>query len=355
VLVIPYGIEDDRFRNRDRGQARQLLSISRDTVVFLWLGRLSLEYKADLHPLLRAFQSVLASDAGKDCLLILAGSAAPTNYAARLAQAARQLHLGERLRVMEDVSDLTRDLLYGAADVFVSPVDNIQESHGLAILEAMAAGLPVVCSDWSGYRELVQHGVTGFLVPTLISPGAFRPAEHLAVCAPSPHPERCLSSATIVDVAALARALSLLAGSEELRREFGAKGRDRAQSGFRWSQVIHQFAASWREQVSEAERLLPRPPFRIERAFSHYPGSPLNPSLTFVSTTESLLQDFSQVAHPGDPAARILTHCLGRVRSVSELQRQFPEVQSTLLFALLKQGFLRIVSHASPHPAIPNP
>jgi glycosyltransferase involved in cell wall biosynthesis len=317
VDVVPYGIDDDRFRNRDRSQARDLLSIPSSTVVFLRLGRLSLEYKADLHPLLRAFQQLIGPEIDKDCLLIVAGSAAPTNYAARLTQAARQLHLGARVRVMEDVSDLKRDLLYSAADVFVSPVDNVQESHGLAILEAMAAGLPVVCSDWSGYRELVEHGVTGFLVPTFLPPGAFRPAEHLAACSPSPLPERCLSARTVVDVAALARALSLLAGSDELRRDFGAKGRDRARSGFRWSQVIHQFAESWREQVSEAEQLPPRPPFRIERAFSHYPGSEMNPSLTFVTTTESLLRDFAQVAVPGDPGNRILMNCLGRVRSVN--------------------------------------
>ena len=37
---------------------------------------------------------------------------------------------------------------------------------GLVIVEAMASGLPVVATDWNGYRDLVAHGDSGFLVPT---------------------------------------------------------------------------------------------------------------------------------------------------------------------------------------------
>ena len=44
---------------------------------------------------------------------------------------------------------------YAAADIFVSLSDNIQETFGLTPVEAMAAGLPVVASDWDGYRETI--------------------------------------------------------------------------------------------------------------------------------------------------------------------------------------------------------
>ena len=52
-----------------------------------------------------------------------------------------------------------------AADLFCSPADNLQETFGLSVLEAMASSLPVVASDWNGYRDLVVHGSTGWLVP----------------------------------------------------------------------------------------------------------------------------------------------------------------------------------------------
>ena len=45
-------------------------------------------------------------------------------------------------------------------------MDNTQETFGLAVAEAMAAGLPVVASNWNGYRDLVRHGVDGYLVPS---------------------------------------------------------------------------------------------------------------------------------------------------------------------------------------------
>ena len=54
-----------------------------------------------------------------------------------------------------------------AADIFLSLVDNHQETFGLSPVEAMAAGVPVVVSDWDGYRYTVQNGVEGFRIPTL--------------------------------------------------------------------------------------------------------------------------------------------------------------------------------------------
>lgn len=62
-----------------------------------------------------------------------------------------------------------RHRIWRAADLFVSLADNIQETFGLSPIEAMAASLPVVVSDWDGYKDTVRHGIDGFRVPTIMA------------------------------------------------------------------------------------------------------------------------------------------------------------------------------------------
>src|SRR5262249_14167252 len=143
--------------------------------------------------------------------------------------------------------------VWHAADLFVSPSDNIQETFGLAVLEAMASGLPVVASDWDGYRDLVEDGVSGFLVPTAMVEGATTTAaarllmgeltygHFLAEC----------SQATTVATPAMAAALARLAGDEALRHRMGAAGRLRAREQFAWPRIISAYEQLWRDLDAE--------------------------------------------------------------------------------------------------------
>ena len=57
---------------------------------------------------------------------------------------------------------------YQLTDIYVSLTDNISESFGLTVVEAMACGLPVIISDCAGYQSLnIQDGEDGFVVPTI--------------------------------------------------------------------------------------------------------------------------------------------------------------------------------------------
>ena len=115
----------------------------------------------------------------------------------------------------------------------MSLVDNPQETFGLAVAEAMAAGVPLVVSDWNGYRDLVRDGMDGFRVPTRwasVAQQASVPLGWQQLLGLEPYPKVAGALGQLVQVdtqAAEAACLTLLTRSE-LRRAMGAAARQRA-------------------------------------------------------------------------------------------------------------------------------
>lgn len=73
-------------------------------------------------------------------------------------------HRVRGVRFIGQVSEADKARWYRSADIFCAPSTGY-ESFGMVLIEAMAAGVPVIASDIPGYREVVQHGKTGWLVP----------------------------------------------------------------------------------------------------------------------------------------------------------------------------------------------
>jgi N-acetyl-alpha-D-glucosaminyl L-malate synthase BshA len=91
-------------------------------------------------------------------VLLLAGDGPDAGLAHRLA---RQLGIASRVHLLGAQENVVP--LLSIADLFLLPSE--QESFGLAALEAMACGVPVVASDAGGLPEVIDHGVSGFLHP----------------------------------------------------------------------------------------------------------------------------------------------------------------------------------------------
>src|SRR5262249_23535783 len=142
--------------------------------------------------------------------------------------------------------------VWHAADLFTSLPDNIQETFGLVILEAMACGLPVVASDWDGFRDLVLHDQTGLLVPTAMLAGATRQATARLVLEEInyDHFVAEISEATVVDPTAAAAAYRLLLTDPARRRAMSEASRRRALEKFTWARIIHQYETLWSEQAA---------------------------------------------------------------------------------------------------------
>jgi phosphatidylinositol alpha-mannosyltransferase len=122
----------------------------------LFVGRL--EDRKGLPHLLKGFRLVRKS--GLEARLLVVGSG-PQEREARRYVLTRGL---QNVEFLGRVSDAEKAQLFKTADVFVSPATG-RESFGIVLLEAMAAGAPIVCSDIHGYKGVVQRNGQALLVP----------------------------------------------------------------------------------------------------------------------------------------------------------------------------------------------
>jgi glycosyltransferase involved in cell wall biosynthesis len=239
--LVPLGVDERYFRPPDRDQARRRLGIPSSAQVVLWIGRLSASSKADLHPLLYQWRSLAAEDGNR--LLVLAGGASEGDLRS-LSETAAELGLARSVRILPDIDDATKLDLLGASDVFVSPVDNHQETFGISVVEAMAAGLPVVASDWDGYKDLVEQGVSGIRLPVDWAPPP--PDALLLREILEPGVAQLLSAqGVVVDPAAMRDGLRTLLLEPSRARAMGLAGRERAWSLFAWPAVIARCTEAW--------------------------------------------------------------------------------------------------------------
>ena len=102
---------------------------------------------------------------GRPVHLILSGWAADNDQLRFYLAGLQTFAPGIPVSLVDGQDEMLRFGVWQAADVFSSFSDSIQETFGLVIIEAMACGLPVVASDWDGYRDLVVDGETGFSFP----------------------------------------------------------------------------------------------------------------------------------------------------------------------------------------------
>lgn len=288
--VIPLGVHCADFKPDAglRAEARSQWGLQADELVVLFVGRLSLHAKANPWPMYQACAQA-AARSGRRVRVLECGWFSNTSMATAFDEAAALAGV-LLLRVDGRTPGVTRQAL-AAADVFMSLSDNIQETFGLTPLEAMAAGLPVVLSDWDGYRETARHGVDGFLLPT------WMPQNPAAAAGASEgyedgrlnydHYLAQMHLMASVDIGAAAQALCTLIEQPELRQRMGQAGRLRAQSVFDWSVVMPQYQALWAEQAQRrraawqqgfGQRRWRDPAFSNPLSlFAHYPSAALGP------------------------------------------------------------------------------
>jgi glycosyltransferase involved in cell wall biosynthesis len=200
LIVVENGIDVARFAAADGGALRRQLAAGERPVIAC-VARLVPDKGVGV--LVRALPRV-----GRDALLVVAGEGPD---AERLRAEAAALHLTDHVRFLGRRDDVERVL--AAADVVALPSVG-DEAFGLAAVEAMAAGKPIVASAAGALPEVVEHGRSGLVVPR-------------------------------GDEAAFAGAIGRLLVDRELAARLGAAGQARARTTFALSRWLDRIVGGY--------------------------------------------------------------------------------------------------------------
>lgn len=316
--VIPLGVHcaDFEFTPAERASARQALAIAEDEVVALFVGRLSFHAKAHPYAMYRGLQ-VAAERTGRNVTLLQCGWFANEAIERSFADGAAQFCPGVRALFGDGRDTEVRRRCWAAADLFISLADNIQETFGLTPIEAMAACLPVVVTDWDGYKDTVRDGVDGFRIATWMPPANLGEGfAHAHAAGMDNYDFYCgLTCQTVsLDMQALCERLIDLVAQPELRLRLGAAGRARARADYDWAVVFRQYQELWsqlaalraRAQDDAASQVMlqgapKQAPNRLDpfRSFGHYPTRLLSPQTLVVSAGAYSRANFEQLARHG--------------------------------------------------------
>jgi len=372
--VIPLGIDTDHFASlvdaEKRAAQRSLLGVGEDDTVVLAYGRLSYHNKSHPLPVLLAAEAVARKRkaAGK-VHLVFFGYFTADSFREDYAKAAASICETADVTFIENHDPRFPDALWAGGDIFVSLVDNIQESFGLTPIEAMACGLPVLVTDWDGYRDTVRDGVDGFSVPTLSPPpGSGQELVRRYLAGEDVYGEYLAgaSQSIAVDVDATAALLERLVEAPALRRQMGKTARDRVRQTYDWASIIPAYEDLWQELADRREAEAPAAP-RVEHAitgpteldpylvFRGFPSRVLNEAdgIELVDQAATLLSQRLQhrmnmfaPVHLIEPAAlpRLLA-VLNRAKSVGDVVAEWPDASRNPLLLtlvwLVKMGVAR--------------
>lgn len=361
--LIPLGVKTEKFKPNNKEALRKKYGFEPDDFVILWLGRFEIEQKADLYPLLLVFSRLVKKNKDKRLKLLLAGyQLANTNYVAILKEQSEVLGITDNVVFMENHDVMNRNELYGLSDIFTSPIDNIQETFGITPIEAMSCGIPQVVSDWDGYKDTVEDGVTGFRIPTYwtkcdrdISKFGMLPYDEVPRC----NLYHYLMAQTVsIDVVKYEEALQKLIDDEELRIRMGEQSRSRAVKNYDWKVIIEKYNKLWECLVKEAtadstsatpERVL-RPEFF--NCFSHYATKIVDDNTRFFvincdeTELEHLLKNYTDsYGIFNQELAQNIVKCLRNNRfKISEIVDIFPydadDIIRRTVMRLYKYGLL---------------
>jgi glycosyltransferase involved in cell wall biosynthesis len=212
LIEMPNGVDAELFSPGDGSALRERLGIPASATVAAFVATLDLAHhfkRVDV-----AIDAV-ARLGDPDLHLVVAGGGELLDGFKRRADAAG---IGERVHFLGAVPHAELPDVLRAADLFLLTTEP-PESFGIVLIEAMAAGLPAIATDYPGVRAVVDADETGLLVPQ-------------------------------GDVDAVASALAALAGQPAIRAEMGERGRAKAIAEWSWPRLVERMDDAYAQAIA---------------------------------------------------------------------------------------------------------
>ncbi len=344
--IIPLGVHcgDFQFSDEEKRASRAELNIPDEAIALLFAGRLSFHAKAHPHAMYVALEEV-AKRTSKKLYLIQNGWFANDHIKQAFINGAQAYAPSVTCLFTDGGEPTARRRSWASSDIFISLSDNIQETFGLTPIEAMAAGLPVVVSDWNGYKDTVRHGVDGFRIPTYAPGAGFGSVfamRHEAALDNYDFYCGLTCQMVSVDIDNLIEHLTVLVEDPALRATMGAAGHARAKSDFEWSVIFQRYIGLWEEQArmrqaavkaddwSNKIKAAPKAsPSRLDPflAFANYPTKAISPesfislrygasTVTYRNLRDDPLFSYASLVLPEPDVVETIFNCLhsGRMK-----------------------------------------
>lgn len=244
--IIPLGVHIDDYIHEpvERKKDRDKLNIKDNDIVLLFLGRLSFHAKAHHLPMYIALQKVAESLPDGVNLHIIQSGWFPNEVIEEIYKdEAKKISPSVSFHFLDGRDPKMKKTSYAVSDIFISLVDNFQETFGLTPLEGMASGLPVIVSDWDGYRDTVRDEIDGFRIPTItLEPGSgsdYALRYSLGIDNYDHYIGRT-SQTVSIDLKACIDKILLLSLNKELRLSLGRNAKERSKE-FEWKKIISKY------------------------------------------------------------------------------------------------------------------
>jgi starch synthase len=369
--VIPLGVHAERFRRNDadRTRWRARLGLEADTIAILFFGRLSVHAKASPFQLAQAAEQA-ARQGPQRFAIIWCGWFSDDFQQRVFMQTAKQMAPSVEFHHVDGRAAETRFSIWSAADIFCSLSDNIQETFGLTVIEAMAAELPVVVSNWDGYRDTVQHGVNGILIDTYMPNVSLSDLAYRYIAGIDSY-DLFIGAASqfcFVDTDQAAQAIVQLARAPELRQRLAQAARRLVEAEFDWKAVMPRYWELWNlqreamQKWSRAGSAQPpaRPWYDVAGIFSGYPSHRLSGAVRLArgplfERWEDLLPQPGILIHPAVLLGRDEYLAIHRsfkaqpVQSIDEVLTLAASDRQTMVLRslhwMVKTGLLKLARH----------